>query len=219
MSQKVMTSGCPYTQTTTAAQALRECSVVSASKKSVRASEVGFENVFDVEQMGLESPKLLQRGMSETFDDLNTFLAGQSMGADPTFEPDCLAAKLKKLEMLVEGADNKNRVEAPLQDAGFARNAVSRRMEPKLESKIPPLSSSQEFELLTDGSVEALLLDAGFSRKAVSRRTEPKPESKMYPRRMELKLESKIGTFASSRDLDTCLPRTRLLRERMVSQM
>jgi hypothetical protein len=218
MSQKVMTSGCPYTQTATAAQALHECSVVSASKKPVCAHEVGLENVFDVEQMGLESPKLLQRGMSETFDDLNTFLAGQPMGADRTFEPDW-PVKLKTLEMLVEGPHNKSRVEAPLQDTGFARNAVSRRMEPKLESKIPPLSSSQEFELLTDGSVEALLLDAGFSRKAVSRRTEPKPESKMYPRRMELKLESKIGTFASSRDLDTCLPRTRLLRERMVSQM
>ena len=180
MSQKVMASGCPYTQTPTAAQNLPERSV-SASKKPVCTLEVEFEIVFDEKQMDLQRPKLLQRGMSETFDDLNTFLAGQSMGADPTFQPDWLAVKLKKLEMLVEGADNKSRVEAPLQDAGFARNAVSRRMEPKLESKIPPLSSSQEFELLTDGSVEALLLDAGFARKVVSRRTEPKPESKIYP--------------------------------------
>jgi len=101
------------------------------------------------------------------------------MGADPTFQPDWLAVKLKKLEMLVEGSDSKSRVEATLQDAGFARNAVSRRMEPKLESQIPPSSSSQE--LLTEGSLEALLLDAGFARKVVSRRTEPKPESKIYP--------------------------------------
>ena len=217
MSQKVMTSGsCPYTQTPTAAQALHECSV-SASKKPVCTLEVEFEIVFHQKQMDLESPKLLQRGMSETFDDLNTFLAGQSMGADPTFEPDWLAVKLKKLEMLVEGADSKSRVEAPLQDAGFAHNAVPRRMEPKLESKIPSLSSSQE--LLTDGSVEAHLLDAGFARKVVSRRTEPKPESKMHPRRMELKFESKIDPFASSRDLETCLPRTCHLRQKMASQM
>ena len=103
----------------------------------------------------------------------------ECMGADPTFQPDWLPIKLKKLEMLVEGSDSKSRVEATLQDAGFARNAVSRRMEPKLESQIPPSSSSQE--LLTEGSLEALLLDAGFARKVVSRRTEPKPESKIYP--------------------------------------